>query len=322
MPDRRTVDELTIEELEQILIVKRREARSERMQRLRELGRIPAEAALPNEDMAAFAVGASQAGTIIDPQVAHQRSYDLEPLGSKKRHGRKGRNRRERQSSSRFGRIRDKVLLVLEVGALLGLVAILVLSLSNLRALNDEYAEAKPLPTPTPTPLMVASILPGGHEPPEEPGSIPTHLRGMVEGEAPPPVTIPTPGPEAPTRIVIPAIDVDALIVEGDTWEQLKLGVGHHINTANPGERGNVVLSAHNDIYGEIFRRLDDLELGDEVIVYADEQPYRYIVTAKQIVEPTHVSVLAAATKPIATLISCYPYMVDTHRIVVVAELQ
>ncbi len=322
MPDRRIVDELTIEELEQILIVKRREARRERMQRLRELGRIPAEAALPNEDMAAFVVGANQAGTIVDPQTARQRAYDLEPLGNKKRRGRKGRNRRERQSNSRFGRIRDKVLLVLEVGALLGLVAILVLSLSNLRALNDEYAEAKPLPTPTPTPLMVASILPGGHEPPEEPGSIPTHLRGMVEGEAPPPVTIPTPGPEAPTRIVIPAIDVDALIVEGDTWEQLKLGVGHHINTANPGERGNVVLSAHNDIYGEIFRRLDDLELGDEVVVYADEQPYRYVVTAKQIVEPTHVSVLAAATRPIATLISCYPYMVDTHRIVVVAELQ
>jgi sortase A len=144
----------------------------------------------------------------------------------------------------------------------------------------------------------------------------------VVWWQAPPAIPIPTPGPEAPTRLVVPAINVDALIVEGDTWDQLKLGVGHHPNTANPGERGNMVLSAHNDIYGEIFRRLSDLELGDEVIIYAGEQPYRYIVTAKQIVEPTHVSVLASTTKPVATLISCYPYMVDTHRIVVIAELQ
>jgi sortase A len=121
---------------------------------------------------------------------------------------------------------------------------------------------------------------------------------------------------------VIPAIEVDALVVEGDSWEQLKLGVGHHLNTADPGERGNMVLSAHNDIYGETFRHLDDLELGDEVVIYAGEQPYRYIVRAKQIVEPTEVSVLASTTKPVTTLISCYPYMVDTHRIVVIAELQ
>jgi sortase A len=320
MSDRRTVDELTIEELEQILIVKRREARTERMQRLRELGRIPTDAALPNEDMAAIAMDALQPRSTLEPQIERTRAYHIEPLGSKRRRGKK--NKKKRENKSRFGRVRDKALLVLEIGALVGLVAILVLSLSNLKSLNDDYAEAGPLPTPTPTPLLVASILPGGHAPPEEPGSVPTHLRSMVDGEAPPPVPIPTPGPEAPTRVVIPAIDVDALIVEGDSWEQLKLGVGHHLNTANPGERGNMVLSAHNDIYGEIFRHLDDLDMGDEVIVYANEQPYRYVITAKQIVEPIEVGVLAPTTKPVATLISCYPYMVDTHRIVLTAELQ
>ena len=92
-----------------------------------------------------------------------------------------------------------------------------------------------------------------------------------------------------------------ALVVEGDSWEQLKLGVGHHLNTANPGERGNMVLSAHNDIYGEIFRRLPSLELGNEIVVYAGEQPYRYVVKAKQIVEPTEVSVLATTTRPVTT---------------------
>jgi sortase A len=318
MPDRRSVDELTIEELEQLLIVKRREARAERMRRLQEIGRLPAEASLPHEDLAAIDPGTGAHDAASEAAIPKQRSYDVEPLQGKKK------RKEKRLARTRTGRVRDKLLLVLEIGALVGLVAILATSLLNLRSLNDEFAEASQLPltaTVAPTPLA-GGVLPGGHAPPEEPGSVPTHLRDLVEGESPPVIPIPTPGPEAPTRIVIPTINVDALIVEGDSWEQLKLGVGHHLHTADPGERGNMVLSAHNDIYGEIFRHLSDLELGDEVTVYAGEQPYRYVVRAKQVVEPTEVSVLAPTTKPVATLISCYPYMVDTHRVVVVAELQ
>ncbi len=320
MSDRRPVDELTIEELEQLLIVKRREARAERMRRLQEIGRLPAEAALPHEDLSTFSQGPAETSSSVGAAGLGRRAFDLEPLGGRP----KKKKVRQRPTRTRGGRLRDRLLLVLEIGALLGLVAILAVSLLNLRSLNDEYVEASQLPltaTANPTPLA-GGVLPGEHAPPEQAGEVPVHLRDLVEGQAPPVIPIPTPGPEAPTRIVIPALSVDALIVEGDSWEQLKLGVGHHLNTADPGERGNMVLSAHNDIYGEIFRRLSDLELGDEVMVYAGEQPYRYIVRAKQIVEPTEVSVLLPTTKPVATLISCYPYMVDTHRIVVVAELQ
>ena len=319
VPDRRTVDDLTIEDLEQLLIVKRREARAERVRRLGQLGRLPAQAAIPHEDLASFVPSAEADGTMPERDLKGIRPFEVEPVG---RRGRK--KQKKRQARSRLGRLRDRTLLVLEVGALLGLVAVLVVSFLNIRELNDDYAEAGALPlTPTAEPTAVAmDILPGGHAPPEDSGSIPSHLRGLVEGEEPLSVPIPTPGPEAPTRIVIPAIEVDALIVEGDMPEQLKLGVGHYLNGVDPGERGNMVLSAHNDIYGEIFRHLDDLELGDEVTVYAGDRPYRYIVRAKQIVDEDQVSVLASTTKPVTTLISCYPYMVDTHRIVVVAELQ
>ncbi len=317
MPDRRSVDDLSIEELEQILIVKRRETRAERMRRLQEIGRLPAEAAIPHEDLSSVVaadVASAQADTLT---MARQRPFDLEPLGGK----RKAKTPRQRAPRTRWSRFRDGMLLVLEIGALLGLVAILAASVLNLKSLNDEYAQASLLPTATPTPLA-GGVLPGEHEPPAEAGSVPVHLRNLVEGESPPAITLPTPGPEAPTRVVISVINVDALVVEGDTPEQLKLGVGHHIGSANPGERGNMVLYAHDDIYGEIFRRLHELELGDEVVIYAGDQPYRYLVTAKQIVEPTEVRVLAPTTKPVATLITCYPYMVDTHRVVVVAELQ
>jgi sortase A len=318
MPDRRTVDELTIEELEQILLVKRREARAGRARRLHEIGRLPADTPLLHEDLASLASPGQPQPT--EPLTAErQRNYELAPVG------RRGQAKKPRLRAARspWQRMRDRALLVLEVGALLGLVGVVVASLLNMQSLNADYVSASgaDVPTPTATPLA-GGILPGGHAPPEEPGEVPTHLRGLVSGQVPPAIAIPTPGPEAPTRIVIPAIKVDALIVQGDGLDQLKLGVGHASYSANPGERGNMVLSAHNDIYGEIFRRLPDLELGDEVIVYAGDHPYRYVVTAKQIIDESQVEVLAPTTKPVVTLISCYPYMVDTHRIAVVAELQ
>jgi sortase A len=124
-----------------------------------------------------------------------------------------------------------------------------------------------------------------------------------------------------PTRIVIPKIEVDAPIVAGVAWEDLKKGVGHLPGSANPGERGNLYLAAHNDIFGEIFRHLDRIEPGDEYIIYAGEQEFRYIATEKRIIEDTDVDVMLPTTEPVATLQTCYPYLVDTHRLVVVGEL-
>jgi sortase A len=149
---------------------------------------------------------------------------------------------------------------------------------------------------------------------------VPAHLRDLVDEITPLPV--PTPGPEQAVRIQIPAIGVDAPVVEGDDWESLKQGAGHHIGSANPGERGNCVISAHNDIFGEIFRDLPDLDLGNEILVHTASQVYRYEVTQKRIIQPTEVSVMAPTSSPVLTLISCYPYGIDTHRIVVIAELR
>jgi sortase A len=115
---------------------------------------------------------------------------------------------------------------------------------------------------------------------------------------------------------------VDAPIVQGDGWEQLKKGVGQHVGSANPGEKNNIVLTAHNDVFGEIFRSLDKLKNGDEVILYTNQRSYTYVVNGSTIVEPTRVEVMAPTNQAIVTLISCYPYMVDNKRIIVTAQLQ
>jgi sortase A len=135
-------------------------------------------------------------------------------------------------------------------------------------------------------------------------------------------IPIPTPGPEHAIQIQIPALAINAPVVQGDGWEQLKKGVGQHIGTANPGEKGNLVLSAHNDIFGEIFRDLDKLKPGDTVTLFTSQRAYTYVITSSRIVEPDQVEVMSSTREATVTLISCWPYLVDDQRIAVTARLQ
>jgi len=224
-------------------------------------------------------------------------------------------------------RVMDRVLLAVEVLAVVGLVGVLISGFGVLRDLNQEVASALIQETFTPTPLVMAVVLPSGHLPPDAQGNtrpndaeIPAHLQPMVQSLAN--IPIPTSAPDQAIRIQIPAIDIDAPIVQGDGWEQLKKGVGQNVASVNPGQTGNVILSAHNDVYGELFRFLDKLQPGDQVILYSQQRQYVYVVDRTALVEPTAVEVMASTGNPTVTLISCYPYLVDDQRIVVFARLQ
>jgi sortase A len=223
-------------------------------------------------------------------------------------------------------KVLDGGLLLVEIAAVVALVYIVLQGATLLQDLNHEVAANWNLITPSPTALLQAVVLPSGHTPPTSPGGasinnneIPLNLRPQVEFAVT--LAIPTRGPEQPVRLDIPALGKVSLpILEGDTWDQLKQGIGHHVGSANPGSHGNVVLSAHNDIYGELFRDLDRLQPGNEIFLFTATQKYRYLVTAIRIVDPTDLSVIAPTDRPTLTLISCYPYMVDNQRIVVIAD--
>lgn len=245
----------------------------------------------------------------------------------------------ETQKRKRRRGWRDHMLFLVEVAAVLGLIGIIVAALLNLQALNQEVAAsvrgsqapgaAEPVTNVAGVPAPPVGELPGSSFPPlgvgELPGSsfppeaLPASI-GVNVQQAPalPP---PTPGPQSPTRIVIPAIGVDWPIVPGDGWEELKRGVGHRAGTANPGERGNMVLSGHNDVYGEVFRELEVLKNGDEVHVFAGGKLFKYAVRAKRIVMPDDLSVLQPTRESIVTLITCHPYRVDTYRLIIIAQL-
>lgn len=228
---------------------------------------------------------------------------------------------------TRRKRIMDRALLFIEIAAIVGLVLVLLNSLNLLQELNEQVAAALVQPTISPTPLIRAVVLPSGHTPPNSEGGarfndaeIPEHLRPLYQSYAN--IPAPTPSPEQARRIQIPAINVDAPVVMGDRWEQLKQGVGQNPGSANPGENGNLVLSAHNDVFGQIFRYLDQLEVGDEIIVHTNIRSYTYVIDKDfQIVDPTFVQVMNPTSNPTITLISCYPYLVNNKRIVVKASL-
>ena len=221
----------------------------------------------------------------------------------------------------------DRVLLLVEFGAVAGLLVVLFNGLLVVQNINREMVSVLEQPTLAPTALIMAVVLPSGHTPPNSPdgvrpndAEIPEHLRPLVQSLADLPV--PTPGPKQAIRMQIPAIGIDYPVVQGDGWEQLKKGVGQRLGTPDPGETGNIVVSAHNDIFGEIFRDLDKLQSGDTVVVFTSQRTYTYVVRQTQIVEPTQVEVMAPTQEPVVTLISCYPYLVDNQRIVVTAYLQ
>ncbi len=215
-------------------------------------------------------------------------------------------------------RLANALLLLVEFGAVMAVLWWVAGTVSNWRALVHESPAA---PVRLGTAGLFASaleVLPGSHEAPTA-GSIPLPLRGFMDPGAA--VVLPEPVSGGPSRIVIEAIGVDSPVVAGDSAEDLKMGVGHHPGSANPGERGNLVLSGHNDVYGEVFRRLDQLAAGDEITVYSGPEMFTYVVRQRWVVEPDDLTALQPSQVPIVTLISCYPYLVDTHRIVVVAEL-
>ena len=302
MPRKKYADELSVDELRALLIEKRRSARHERIEAFRRTGRV--------------VVIAPEPGPLAPEQLRVE--DDAEPFEAVTW---------EETPRSRRKKVVDRLLLVIEVTAVIGFLFILFNGVNLIRDLNREVAAALEQPTLTPTPIIQAVVLPSGHTPPNVAGGaqpndaeIPEHLRPMVQALANLP--LPTPSPEQAVRIQIPALGIDAPIVQGDGWEQLKKGVGQHVGTANPGQDSNVVLSAHNDVFGEIFRDLDKLKAGDTIILYTNQRLYSYVVTGTQIVLPTQVEVMAPGSEATVTLISCYPYLVDKKRIVVSAKYQ
>jgi sortase A len=124
--------------------------------------------------------------------------------------------------------------------------------------------------------------------------------------------------------IDIPKINVKLPIYHGDTDKVLEKGVAHLPNTAFPigGVGNHSVLSAHTGYPTQVFfDNLNELEIGDEIKVSVLDETLTYAVTAKNIVKPDNISLLSVdEEKDLLSLITCYPYGINSHRLIVTAE--
>ena len=121
--------------------------------------------------------------------------------------------------------------------------------------------------------------------------------------------------------ISIPSLDLNLPIYHSTDEEVLEKGVGHLYHTSLPvgGQSTNCVLSAHCGLpNAELFTHLDKLKNGNTFTIQVYNETYTYEVYDKAVVDSEDVSSLYIQPgKDIVTLITCTPYGVNTHRLLV-----
>lgn len=126
--------------------------------------------------------------------------------------------------------------------------------------------------------------------------------------QPPPPPAIrirpPQPG-ETVAKLIIPRLDAQLYVVEGDDAAELRRGPGHLTGSAMPGSRGNCIIAGHRDTH---FRILKDIREGDDIVLETSHGEYLYRVRKTRVISPGNVSVLEPTPDPQLSLITCYPF--------------
>jgi sortase A len=142
-----------------------------------------------------------------------------------------------------------------------------------------------------------------------------------------PPVTAPSEGLSVAEgdpvgKIDIPKIGLTAYLVEGVAVDDLKEGPGHYPETPFPGQKGNAAVAGHRTTYGAPFASVDELALGDKIVVTTLQGTFTYGVTGSEIVTPDKVEVLNDFGDNRITLTACHPKYDLSHRIIVTGTLE
>ncbi len=124
--------------------------------------------------------------------------------------------------------------------------------------------------------------------------------------------------------IEIPKISVNLPIYHGTSDEVLSAGVGHVNGSSLPigGSSTKSILTGHRGLpSSKLFTRLDELELNDLFFISVLNETLAYKVVNIQVIEPEDVSSLEIEEgRDLVSLITCTPYGVNTHRLVVTGE--
>jgi sortase A len=220
-------------------------------------------------------------------------------------------------------------------------------------------AAPTPPPPPTPTATRVVALpemLPEFEAPPgSEPFTLPLptatpepqpatqSTTAPIPGNVlpPPPTLAPARQAAIPSRVVIETANVNAEVIPvgwhtveangqfRSVWQVADYAVGWHMNSGLPGEVDNIVLVGHSNSGGEVFRHLDKVKRGDTITVTSGDQSFVYEVSLTTIVKEAGESPevrrentrwIASTAEERLTLVTCWPYPNNTHRLIVVAR--
>lgn len=148
--------------------------------------------------------------------------------------------------------------------------------------------------------------------------------------------------PLIPDRIVIPAIDLDAPVIsadfnktnlDGETFGQWKapsaFAAGWHPDSALLGAVGNTVINGHHNLHGEVFKKLVELKIGDQIIIFSGDQAFSFVIANVMIVPERYADLetrmenarwLGKSNDMRLTLVTCWPENTNTHRLILVAR--
>ena len=165
----------------------------------------------------------------------------------------------------------------------------------NIWAASSEFADADISVTSRPSP------------PAREP------VESAVESDTPsdPPVPDVVLYPDYPAEgdligtLSIPALGQSFPIIEGTGDDELKRGVGHFRQSVLPGIEDNSVLAGHRDT---VFRRLGELEIGDQLIAETAAGRFTYEIVNIRIVDKDDKTVIVPTDHAVLTVITCYPF--------------
>ena len=191
-------------------------------------------------------------------------------------------------------------------------------------------------------PNLAATFTPTASSSPVAPTATPGPPTPIPEPTLPMPSPIARPPADSPpTRLVIPRIDLDILVLavgiktvqEGGkpkvVWADVPNAGGFHQTSAYPGHPGNTVINGHRDILGSVFRHLDRVEVGDDILLYVGDVAYPYRVTETLVVPEAFASagqraenlrLIGYMPEERLTLVTCTPLGLATHRLLVIAK--
>lgn len=134
------------------------------------------------------------------------------------------------------------------------------------------------------------------------------------------------PKPEWPqTRLLIPDADVDVVVLDGWDDGTLQKAPGHWPNSALPGQKGNIAIAGHRNVYGSPFYKVDALQPGAPIELRTPDETFLYRVVEVKVAADSDMTVLQPSSDPqmppLLTLVTCTIPRTST-RIIVSAALE